>query len=154
MHADARTVEGTDWPLIVALYDQLLAVAPTEVVSLDRAIAIGEVRGPAAGLTLVDELDLDNYYPFHATRADLLRRLGRASEASGCLHARGRIGADRGRARLPQTRWSSLAIGTGDPSVAATRTVGLAYGLSVSPSRGGIRRSRRCQGSRCLGLAS
>src|SRR5438093_1067602 len=61
---------------------QLLAVTPTPVVALHRAIAIGEVQGAAAALALVDELDLDNYYPLHATRADLLRRLGRNSEAA------------------------------------------------------------------------
>jgi RNA polymerase sigma-70 factor, ECF subfamily len=82
VHADASTFEETDWLQIVALYDQLLAIAPTPVVALNRAVAIGEVEGPAAGLALVDELDLDNYYPFHATRADLLRRLGRESEAA------------------------------------------------------------------------
>jgi RNA polymerase sigma-70 factor (ECF subfamily) len=82
VHADATTLEQTDWSQIVALYDQLLAVAPTPVVALNRAIAIGEVRGPAAALALVDELDLDDYHPFHATRADLLRRLGRNSEAA------------------------------------------------------------------------
>jgi RNA polymerase sigma-70 factor (ECF subfamily) len=81
VHADAGTVEETDWSQIVALYDQLLAVAPTPVVALNRAIAIGEVHGAAAALALVDELDLDNYHPFHATRADLLRRLGRNNEA-------------------------------------------------------------------------
>jgi RNA polymerase sigma-70 factor, ECF subfamily len=82
VHSDAPTVEQTDWSQIVALYDHLLAVAPTPVVALNRAIAIGEVHGPAAALALVDELDLDNYHPFHATRADLLRRLGRDSEAA------------------------------------------------------------------------
>ncbi len=82
VHADAATVEQTDWWQIVALYDQLLVVAPTPVVALNRAIAIGEVQGAAAALALVDELDLDNYHPFHATRADLLRRLGRNSEAA------------------------------------------------------------------------
>jgi RNA polymerase sigma-70 factor, ECF subfamily len=82
VHADAPTVEQTDWPQIVALYDQLLGVAPTPVVALNRAIAIGELQGPAAALALVDELDLDNYHPFHATRADLLRRLGRHREAT------------------------------------------------------------------------
>jgi RNA polymerase sigma-70 factor (ECF subfamily) len=64
------------------LYDQLLAVAPTPVVALNRDIAIGEVQGAAAALALVDELDIDNYHPFHATQADLLRRLGRESEAA------------------------------------------------------------------------
>jgi RNA polymerase sigma-70 factor (ECF subfamily) len=82
VHADAATVEQTDWSQIVALYDQLLVVAPTPVVALNRAIAVGEVQGAADALALVDELDLDNYHPFHATRADLLRRLGRASEAA------------------------------------------------------------------------
>jgi RNA polymerase sigma-70 factor, ECF subfamily len=82
VHADAPTVEQTDWSQIVALYDQLLAVAPTQVVALNRAIAIGEVQGPGAALALVDEMNLDNYYPFHATRADLLRRLGRHGEAA------------------------------------------------------------------------
>src|SRR5207237_4957551 len=82
VHADAATFEQTDWSQIVALYDQLLEVAPTPVVALNRAIAIGEVRGPAEALALVDKLNLDNYHPFHATRADLLRRLGRTSEAA------------------------------------------------------------------------
>jgi RNA polymerase sigma-70 factor (ECF subfamily) len=82
VHADAPTVEQTDWPQIVALYDHLLLVAPTPVVALNRAVAIGEVHGPAAALALVDELDLDSYHPFHATRADLLRRLGRQREAA------------------------------------------------------------------------
>ena len=82
VHADAASVKQTDWSQIVALYDQLLVVAPTPVVALNRAIAIGEVQGPAAALALVDELDLDTYHPFHATRADLLRRLGRNSEAT------------------------------------------------------------------------
>jgi RNA polymerase sigma-70 factor, ECF subfamily len=81
VHADAATAEQTDWPQIVALYDQLLAIAPTPVVALNRAVAIAEVHGPAAALALVDDLDLDNYHPFHATRADLLARLGRDSEA-------------------------------------------------------------------------
>jgi RNA polymerase sigma-70 factor, ECF subfamily len=82
VHADAATFEQTDWPQIVALYDQLLAIAPTPVVALNRAIAIGEVDGAAAALTLVDELDLASYHPFHAARADLLRRLGRHREAA------------------------------------------------------------------------
>jgi RNA polymerase sigma-70 factor (ECF subfamily) len=82
VHADARTLQQTDWPQILALYDQLLSVAPTPVVALNRAVAVGEVHGPAAALALVEELDLDNYHLFHATRADLLRRLGRHREAA------------------------------------------------------------------------
>jgi RNA polymerase sigma-70 factor (ECF subfamily) len=82
VHAEARTFEETDWPQIVALYDQLLAMSPTPVVALNRAIAIGETEGPGAALALVDELDLCTYYAFHATRADLLRRLGRHRESA------------------------------------------------------------------------
>jgi RNA polymerase sigma-70 factor (ECF subfamily) len=81
VHGDAATAEDTDWPQILALYDHLLAIAPTPVVALNRAIAVGEVHGPTPALALVDELDLDHYYAFHATRADLLRRLGCDSEA-------------------------------------------------------------------------
>nr|WP_228561832.1 DUF6596 domain-containing protein [Catenulispora rubra] len=87
VHSDAATADQTDWPQILALYDHLLALAPTPVVALNRAIAIGEVHGPAAALTLVEELDLDNYHPFHATRADLLRRLGRDDEADAAYQS-------------------------------------------------------------------
>jgi RNA polymerase sigma-70 factor (ECF subfamily) len=82
VHADASRFDQTDWPQIVALYDQLLAIAPTPVVALNRAIAIGEVDGAAAALAIVDALDLEGYHPFHAARADLLRRLGRDDEAA------------------------------------------------------------------------
>jgi RNA polymerase sigma-70 factor (ECF subfamily) len=81
----------------------LLEVAPTPVVALNRAVAIGEVHGPAAALVLVDELDLDNYHPFHATRADLLRRLGRTSEAAAAYERAAAIapaGAERDFLRL------------------------------------------------------
>ncbi len=81
VHVDAPRFEDTDWGQIVALYDQLHSLQPTPVVALNRAIAIGEVDGPAAALALVDQLDLDGYHPFHATRADLLRRLGRDGES-------------------------------------------------------------------------
>ena len=81
VHADAPTIEHTDWRQIVTLYDELLVVAPTPVVALNRAVAIAEVQGPAVALALLDELELNTYYPFHATRADLLARLGRGSEA-------------------------------------------------------------------------
>jgi RNA polymerase sigma-70 factor (ECF subfamily) len=82
VHADAPTIDQTDWSQIVALYDHLLAIAPTPVIALNRAIAIGEVEGPAAALALIEKLDLDNYYSFHATQADLLSRLGRHCEAT------------------------------------------------------------------------
>jgi len=84
-HANAATIAETNWPEIVALYDRLLAIAPTPVVALNRAIAIGEVEGPAAALALVDHLGLEGYYPFHATRGDLLQRLGREREAAAAF---------------------------------------------------------------------
>jgi RNA polymerase sigma-70 factor (ECF subfamily) len=66
----------TDWHQVLALYDQLLAIMPSPVVALHRAVAVAEVEGPAAALREVDALDLDRYHLFHAVRADLLKRLG------------------------------------------------------------------------------
>jgi RNA polymerase sigma-70 factor (ECF subfamily) len=82
VHADAASIEATEWHQILALYEQLMAIAPTPVVALNRAIALGEVRGPDAALALLDQLDLEGYHPFHAARADLLRRLGRPGDAA------------------------------------------------------------------------
>jgi RNA polymerase sigma-70 factor (ECF subfamily) len=81
VHSDAPVAAATDWRQIVALYDQLLAVNPTPVVALNRAVAVAEVDGPATALRLVADLDLGKYHLFHAIRADLLRRLGREAEA-------------------------------------------------------------------------
>ncbi len=81
VHTDAESVQTTGWPQILSLYDQLLALAPTPVVALNRAIAVGEVHGPHAALDLVDRLNLPGYHALHATRADLLRRLGRIEHA-------------------------------------------------------------------------
>src|SRR4029079_2534814 len=77
----------TDWRQIVALYHQLLVVAPTRVVALNRAVAVAEVDGPGAALELVDGLDLGAYHRFHAVRADLLARLGRRTEAVSAFDA-------------------------------------------------------------------
>jgi RNA polymerase sigma-70 factor (ECF subfamily) len=66
VHSDAPTADGTDWPQILALYDQLMAIAPTPVAALNRAVAVAEVQGPAAGLALADDLGLDGYYVYHA----------------------------------------------------------------------------------------
>jgi len=82
VHSDAPVASATDWRQILQLYDQLLALAPSPVVALNRAVAVAEVEGPKAALTLVDGLDLGSYYLFHAIRADLLRRLGRHAEAA------------------------------------------------------------------------
>ena len=82
VHTDSASAAETDWAQILALYDQLLAQSPTPVVALNRAVALAEVRGPAAGLADIDLLDIEGYHLFHATRADLLRRLGRLGEAA------------------------------------------------------------------------
>jgi RNA polymerase sigma-70 factor (ECF subfamily) len=82
VHSDAPDAAATDWAQIVALYDQLLTVAPSPVVALHRAVAVAEVHGPAAALALVDGLDLTGYYLFHAIRGHLLRQLGRTAEAA------------------------------------------------------------------------
>jgi RNA polymerase sigma-70 factor, ECF subfamily len=79
--ASLHTEEPRDWPQIAALYGELVRLTGSAVVELNRAIAVAETDGAEAGLTLVDRLDLDGYQYFHSTRADLLRRLGRAEEA-------------------------------------------------------------------------
>jgi RNA polymerase sigma-70 factor (ECF subfamily) len=81
VHSDAATTYETDWSQIVALYDQLMSIAPTEIVALNRAVAVGEIEGPGPALELIDELDLDSYYLFHSSRAAMLARLGRHDEA-------------------------------------------------------------------------
>jgi RNA polymerase sigma-70 factor (ECF subfamily) len=73
--------EPHDWPQIAALYGELARLTGSPIVELNRAIAMAEAQGPAAGLALVDRLGLDSYQYFHSTRADLLRRLGRSGEA-------------------------------------------------------------------------
>jgi RNA polymerase sigma-70 factor (ECF subfamily) len=76
VHSDAADAGETDWGQIVALYDDLLAMTPTPVVALNRAVAVAELRGPAKGLSLIDDLNLERYHLYHATRAELLRRMG------------------------------------------------------------------------------
>jgi RNA polymerase sigma-70 factor (ECF subfamily) len=87
VHSDAPTAADTDWGQILALYDQLLAVAPTAVVALNRAVALAEVKGPAAALAEVEALDLAAYHLYHSTRADLLGRLDRHAEAASAYAA-------------------------------------------------------------------
>ena len=82
VHTDAATAQATDWQQVLALYDRLLVVTPTPVVALNRAVAVAQVHGPDAGLVALDGLPLEGYHAFHATRADLLRRLDRRAEAA------------------------------------------------------------------------
>ncbi|MFT4164926.1 MAG: sigma-70 family RNA polymerase sigma factor [Microlunatus sp.] len=83
VHASAADARDTDWSQIAALYDQLTAIDPNPIVRLNRAIAIAELDGPDVALALVDQLDepLRDYHAYHATRADLLRRLARSADA-------------------------------------------------------------------------
>ena len=87
VHSDALRATDTDWGQILALYNQLSLIDSSPVVALNRAVALAEVEGPAAGLAAVDGLPLDAYYLFHAVRADLLRRLGRLPEAATAYDA-------------------------------------------------------------------
>jgi RNA polymerase sigma-70 factor (ECF subfamily) len=82
VHSDARSSADTDWPQILALYDQLMAIAPSPVVALNRAVAVAEIVGADRALRLVDAIELPQYHLFHAVRADLLRRLGRFADAA------------------------------------------------------------------------
>ena len=87
VHTDAATAGETDWSQVAALYGQLAAIDPSPVVALNRAVAVAELHGPEIALDLVDRLDLAAYHPWQATRADLLRRLGRHAEARAAYDA-------------------------------------------------------------------
>jgi RNA polymerase sigma-70 factor, ECF subfamily len=83
VHTSARDIRDTDWSQILALYDQLVRLDPSPVIALNRAIAVAELDGPEVALAAVDRLEekLAGYHPYHAARADLLRRLGRSQDA-------------------------------------------------------------------------
>jgi RNA polymerase sigma-70 factor (ECF subfamily) len=87
IHGTAASSASTDWRQIVALYDQLHSVAPTPAAALNRAVAVAEIEGAEVGLGLVDTLNLQRFYLFHAVRADLLRRLRRTTEAVSAYQA-------------------------------------------------------------------
>ena len=108
VHSDAPTAAQTDWDQILALYDQLIEVAPTPVVALNRCVAVAEVQGPARALELADGLGLDEYHLFHATRADLLRRIGRRDEARAAYDAAIARTANRAERSFLEQRRGSL----------------------------------------------
>ncbi|MBQ1047603.1 RNA polymerase sigma factor [Micromonospora sp. C51] len=83
VHTDGT---ATDWPQVLALYDQLLALAPTPIVALNRAVAVAEVHGPAVALAALEDINLPGYHRLPATRAELLARLGRDTEARAAYH--------------------------------------------------------------------
>jgi RNA polymerase sigma-70 factor (ECF subfamily) len=87
VHSDAASTQDTGWTQILALYDQLYAMAPTPVVALNRAVALAEVDGVESALGVVNSLSLDDYYLLHAVRADLLERIGHRDEARAAYDA-------------------------------------------------------------------
>jgi RNA polymerase sigma-70 factor (ECF subfamily) len=150
VHSVAPSVERTDWAAILTLYGQLYALTPTPVVALNRAVALAEVRGPAAGLTAVDDLrssGLDSYYLFHAARADLLRRLGRDGEAAAAYAtARALTANPAEQAFLAARHAAVLAAAGGAPGQAGQPGPGGDRRLPLLP-RGG--RERGGGGPRC-----
>jgi len=112
VHCNAASFEATDWSQILALYDQLFSIMPTPVVALNRAIAIGETRGPAASLTALDEVapDLESYHLLHAARATTLRRLGQRDAAKAAFERAAALAGTETDRRFLQRQIDELAI--------------------------------------------
>jgi RNA polymerase sigma-70 factor (ECF subfamily) len=119
-HASAEKAADTDWPVIARVYGQLARVAPSPVVELNRAVAVGMADGPAAGLALLDSLAasgaLAGYYLLPAARADMLRRLGRHAEAADAYsRALAQAGTDAERRYLSRRHAEAAAISAATP---------------------------------------
>jgi RNA polymerase sigma-70 factor (ECF subfamily) len=110
VHSVAARPEETDWPQILRLYDQLMVHLPTPVVALNRAVALAEAEGPDAALEAVQELapQLDGYHLLHATRAELLRRLGRRDEATAAYDLAIGLATNAAERRFLERRRDSL----------------------------------------------
>ncbi len=112
-HATARTAADTDWPQIATLYGRLVRLVPSPVVELNRAVAVGMADGPAAGLRLVEALErqggLAGYHLLPATRADLLRRLGRSTEAADAYRAALELAATGAERRFLERRLDEIS---------------------------------------------
>jgi RNA polymerase sigma-70 factor, ECF subfamily len=104
LHAD----DPRDWPQIAALYGELVRITDSPVVELSRAVAVAEADGPEAGLELVDRLDLDDYRYLHATRGELLRRLGRTADAREAYSRALALAHDDAERRLLERRLAEL----------------------------------------------
>ena len=110
VHSDAARVEETDWSAIVALYDQLLRVAPSDIVRLNRAVARAEVDGPDAALVDVESLaSLADYHLWHAARGDLLERIGRDDEARRAYERAAELTANDAEVRFLRDRAARVA---------------------------------------------
>jgi RNA polymerase sigma-70 factor (ECF subfamily) len=108
VHSDAPTAADTDWAQILQIYDHLLACAPSPIVALNRAVAVAEVHGAEAALAAIDDLDLDGYHLFPATRADLLVRLGRDREAADAYDRAAALTANAAEQRFLASRRATL----------------------------------------------
>jgi RNA polymerase sigma-70 factor, ECF subfamily len=109
LHAE----EPRDWPQIAALYGELSRLTDSPVVELNRAVAVAETQGPAAGLAIVDRLALDDYRYLHSTRAELLRRLGRTVEAAEAYRRALALVQDDAERRFLERRLSELGVAAG-----------------------------------------
>jgi len=109
LHAD----EPRDWPQIAALYATLARLTDSPVVELSRAVAVAEADGPEAGLAIVDRLALDGYQYLHATRGELLRRLGRTDEARDAYGRALALAHDDAERRLLERRIAALGAPAG-----------------------------------------
>ncbi|GGM89281.1 RNA polymerase subunit sigma-24 [Terrabacter tumescens] len=115
VHTDATDAAHTDWSQVVALYDQLLGLAPTDVVRLNRAVAVAELDGPDVALGLLDGLDLTAYAPFHVVRAELLERLGRRAESTTAWERAAQLSDNAAQARHLRARAAAADEGQQDP---------------------------------------
>ncbi len=108
LHCEAARAEDTDWPQILRLYDVLERLQPSSIVSLNRAVAVAMVEGPRPALALIDELEatgeLDSYHLLHATRADLLRRLGMSADAAASYERALELVSNRSERRFLERR--------------------------------------------------
>jgi RNA polymerase sigma-70 factor (ECF subfamily) len=111
VHSDAATAADTDWLQVLALYDQLLALTPTPVVALNRAVALAEVHGPQAGLAAIDGLPIQDYHHLPATRANLLARLGRDAEAAAAYREALALTGNAAERRLLEDRLRRIGPG-------------------------------------------
>lgn len=109
-HASAPSAAATDWERIVRLYEWLALAAPSPVVELNRAAAVAMAESPERGLDLIDQIEgLDNYQPFHAARADLLRRLGRDAEATAAYERAKELSGNEVERRFIERRLAALS---------------------------------------------
>ncbi|MGD9997399.1 MAG: RNA polymerase sigma factor [Ilumatobacteraceae bacterium] len=108
VHSDAPIAAATDWTQIVQLYDQLMAIAPSPIVALNRAVAVAELSGPQDALAAIEHLELDDYQPFHATHGELLRRAGRTDEAAAAFDRAIELSTNLTERRFLEARRASL----------------------------------------------